>query len=109
MVVTALGTEKDAQMIDSLDGRIDDTFIFHYNFPPYSVGEIGRTGSPKRREIGHGKLARRGIQSVVPAVDEFPYTIRVVSEILESNGSRCLLYTSPSPRDRTRSRMPSSA
>ena len=87
MVVTALGTEKDAQMIDSLDGRIDDTFIFHYNFPPYSVGEIGRTGSPKRREIGHGKLARRGIQSVVPTVDEFPYTIRVVSEILESNGS----------------------
>ena len=74
-------------MIDSLDGRIDDTFIFHYNFPPYSVGEIGRTGSPKRREIGHGKLARRGIQSVVPTVDEFPYTIRVVSEILESNGS----------------------
>ena len=87
LVVTSLGTEKDAQMIDSLDGRIDDTFIFHYNFPPYSVGEIGRTGSPKRREIGHGKLARRGIQSVVPAVDEFPYTIRVVSEILESNGS----------------------
>ena len=70
LVVTALGTEKDAQMIDSLDGRIDDTFIFHYNFPPYSVGEIGRTGSPKRREIGHGKLARRGIQSVVPTVDE---------------------------------------
>ena len=87
LVVTALGTEKDAQMIDSLDGRIDDAFIFHYNFPPYSVGEIGRTGSPKRREIGHGKLARRGIQSVVPTVDEFPYTIRVVSEILESNGS----------------------
>ena len=87
LVVTALGTEKDAQMIDSLEGRIDDTFIFHYNFPPYSVGEIGRTGSPKRREIGHGKLARRGIQSVVPTVDEFPYTIRVVSEILESNGS----------------------
>ena len=87
LVVTALGTVKDAQMIDSLDGRIDDTFIFHYNFPPYSVGEIGRTGSPKRREIGHGKLARRGIQSVVPTVDEFPYTIRVVSEILESNGS----------------------
>ena len=87
LVVTSLGTEKDAQMIDSLEGRIDDTFIFHYNFPPYSVGEIGRTGSPKRREIGHGKLARRGIQSVVPTVDEFPYTIRVVSEILESNGS----------------------
>ena len=87
LVVTALGTEKDAQMIDSLEGRVDDTFIFHYNFPPYSVGEIGRTGSPKRREIGHGKLARRGIQSVVPTVDEFPYTIRVVSEILESNGS----------------------
>ena len=87
LVVTSLGTEKDAQIIDSLNGRIDDSFIFHYNFPPYSVGEIGRTGSPKRREIGHGKLARRGIQSVMPNVKDFPYTIRVVSEILESNGS----------------------
>ena len=87
LVVTTLGTEKDAQMIDSLNGRVDDNFIFHYNFPPYSVGEIGFIGSPKRREIGHGKLARRGIQSVVPSNDDFPYTIRIVSEIMESNGS----------------------
>ena len=87
LVVTTLGTEKDAQMIDSLNGRIDDNFIFHYNFPPYSVGEIGFIGSPKRREIGHGKLARRGIQAVVPSNNDFPYTIRIVSEIMESNGS----------------------
>ncbi len=87
LVVTTLGTEKDAQMIDSLNGKIDDTFIFHYNFPPYSVGEIGFAGSPKRREIGHGKLAKRGVQAVVPKVEDFPYTIRVVSEIMESNGS----------------------
>ena len=87
LVVTTLGTEKDAQMIDSLNGKIDDTFIFHYNFPPYSVGEIGFSGSPKRREIGHGKLAKRGVQAVVPKVEDFPYTVRVVSEIMESNGS----------------------
>ncbi len=87
LVVTTLGTEKDAQMIDSLNGKIDDKFIFHYNFPPYSVGEIGFAGSPKRREIGHGKLAKRGVQSVVPSSEDFPYTIRVVSEIMESNGS----------------------
>ena len=87
LVVTTLGTEKDAQMIDSLNGKIDDTFIFHYNFPPYSVGEIGFAGSPKRREIGHGKLAKRGVQAVVPKVEDFPYTVRVVSEIMESNGS----------------------
>ena len=87
LVVTTLGTEKDAQIIDALSGRVEDGFIFHYNFPPYSVGEIGMVGSPKRREIGHGKLARRGIQSVLPAKGTFPYTIRVVSEILESNGS----------------------
>ena len=87
LVITTLGTEKDAQMIDSLNGKIDDTFIFHYNFPPYSVGEIGFSGSPKRREIGHGKLAKRGVQAVVPKVEDFPYTIRVVSEIMESNGS----------------------
>ncbi len=87
LVVTTLGTEKDAQMIDSLNGKIDDAFIFHYNFPPYSVGEIGFSGSPKRREIGHGKLAKRGVQAVVPKVEDFPYTIRVVSEIMESNGS----------------------
>ena len=87
LVVTTLGTNKDAQMIDSLNGRIDEPFIFHYNFPPYSVGEIGFIGSPKRREIGHGKLARRGVQAVMPTLEEFPYTVRVVSEIMESNGS----------------------
>ena len=87
LVVTTLGTNKDAQIIDSLTGRIEDSFIFHYNFPPYSVGEIGMIGSPKRREIGHGKLARRGVQAVMPSQEEFPYTVRVVSEITESNGS----------------------
>ena len=87
LVVTTLGTNKDAQIIDSLAGRIEDSFIFHYNFPPYSVGEIGMIGSPKRREIGHGKLARRGVQAVMPSQEEFPYTVRVVSEITESNGS----------------------
>ena len=87
LVVTTLGTNKDAQIIDSLNGRIEDSFIFHYNFPPYSVGEIGMIGSPKRREIGHGKLARRGVQAVMPSQDDFPYTVRVVSEITESNGS----------------------
>ena len=87
LVVTTLGTNKDAQMIDSLNGRIDEPFIFHYNFPPYSVGEIGFIGSPKRREIGHGKLARRGVQAVMPTLEDFPYTVRVVSEIMESNGS----------------------
>ncbi|MEK9976338.1 MAG: polyribonucleotide nucleotidyltransferase [Gammaproteobacteria bacterium] len=87
LVVTTLGTNKDAQIIDSLKGRIEDSFIFHYNFPPYSVGEIGMIGSPKRREIGHGKLARRGVQAVMPSQADFPYTVRVVSEITESNGS----------------------
>ena len=87
LVVTTLGTNKDAQIIDSLSGRIEDSFIFHYNFPPYSVGEIGMIGSPKRREIGHGKLARRGVQAVMPSQEDFPYTVRVVSEITESNGS----------------------
>jgi polyribonucleotide nucleotidyltransferase len=87
LVVTTLGTNKDAQMIDSLNGKIDESFIFHYNFPPYSVGEIGFIGSPKRREIGHGKLAKRGVQAVMPDLEKFPYTIRVVSEIMESNGS----------------------
>ena len=87
LVVTTLGTNKDAQMIDSLNGKIDESFIFHYNFPPYSVGEIGFIGSPKRREIGHGKLAKRGVQAVMPDLEKFPYTIRVVSEITESNGS----------------------
>ena len=86
LVVTTLGTDKDAQIIDSLSGKIEDSFIFHYNLPPYSVGEIGMIGSPKRREIGHGKLARRSIEAVLPK-ENFPYTIRVVSEIMESNGS----------------------
>ena len=81
LVVTTLGTNKDAQMIDSLNGRIDEPFIFHYNFPPYSVGEIGFIGSPKRREIGHGKLARRGVQAVMPTLEDFPYTVRVLSLI----------------------------
>ncbi len=86
-VTATLGTERDAQRIDSLEGDITDRFMLHYNFPPYSVGEVGRVGTPKRREIGHGRLARRGIAAVLPSADEFPYVIRVVSEITESNGS----------------------
>ncbi|MDP2608114.1 MULTISPECIES: polyribonucleotide nucleotidyltransferase [unclassified Oceanobacter] len=87
IVVTTLGSARDAQMIDFLHGTKDDPFLFHYNFPPYSVGEAGRLGTPGRREIGHGRLARRGIQAMMPTADEFPYTIRIVSEITESNGS----------------------
>ncbi|MCK5903293.1 MAG: polyribonucleotide nucleotidyltransferase [Cocleimonas sp.] len=87
LVVTTLGTERDAQIIDALTGSYKDHFLLHYNFPPYSVGETGFIGSPKRREIGHGRLAKRGVLSVVPDHEEFPYTIRVVSEITESNGS----------------------
>ena len=87
IVVTTLGSTRDAQMIDFLHGAKDDPFLFQYNFPPYSVGEAGRLGAPGRREIGHGRLARRGIQAMMPNHDEFPYTIRVVSEITESNGS----------------------
>jgi len=87
LVVATLGTNKDAQMIDALEGESKDNFMLHYNFPPYSVGETGQVGSPKRREIGHGRLARRGIQAVLPTQDEFPYVLRVVSEITESNGS----------------------
>ncbi|WP_428771289.1 polyribonucleotide nucleotidyltransferase [Vibrio sp.] len=87
-VVTAtLGTQRDAQIIDELTGERKDYFLLHYNFPPYCVGETGFVGSPKRREIGHGRLAKRGIAAVMPSIDEFPYTIRVVSEITESNGS----------------------
>ncbi|GAA6138864.1 polyribonucleotide nucleotidyltransferase [Arenicella sp. 4NH20-0111] len=86
-VVATLGTERDAQRIDALEGDITDRFMLHYNFPPYSVGEVGRVGSPKRREIGHGRLARRGVAAVLPTAEEFPYVIRVVSEITESNGS----------------------
>jgi len=87
IVVATLGTDRDAQIIDALDGEIRDRFMLHYNFPPYCVGETGFMGSPKRREIGHGKLARRGVEAVLPKAEEFPYTIRVVSEITESNGS----------------------
>ncbi|MGF1685611.1 polyribonucleotide nucleotidyltransferase [Photobacterium japonica] len=87
LVTATLGTQRDAQIIDELTGERKDHFLLHYNFPPYCVGETGFVGSPKRREIGHGKLAKRGIAAVMPSVDEFPYTIRVVSEITESNGS----------------------
>jgi polyribonucleotide nucleotidyltransferase len=87
LVVTTLGTARDAQKIDALEGEMTDSFMLHYNFPPYSVGEAGRTGTPGRREIGHGRLAKRGVLAVMPKEDEFPYSIRVVSEITESNGS----------------------
>jgi polyribonucleotide nucleotidyltransferase len=87
MVVTTLGTTRDAQIIDALEGERREPFMLHYNFPPFSVGETGMMGSPKRREIGHGNLARRGVMAVMPDMTTFPYVIRVVSEILESNGS----------------------
>lgn len=87
IVAATLGTERDAQMIDGLNGKEDSRFMLHYNFPPYCVGETGFVGSPKRREIGHGRLAKRGIQAVMPTEKEFPYVVRVVSEITESNGS----------------------
>ncbi|ABO24688.1 polyribonucleotide nucleotidyltransferase [Shewanella loihica] len=87
LVTCTLGTERDAQKIDSIMGEQTSRFMLHYNFPPYSVGETGMVGSPKRREIGHGKLAWRGIHAVMPTAEEFPYSIRVVSEITESNGS----------------------
>ena len=87
IVIATLGTSRDAQFIESLEGESRDSFLLHYNFPPYSVGECGRMGPPGRREIGHGRLARRGVQAVLPAISDFPYTIRVVSEITESNGS----------------------
>jgi hypothetical protein len=86
-VVTTLGTGDDEQFIDALHGNFKSNFLLHYNFPPYSVGEAGRVGPPGRREIGHGKLAWRALQAVLPAATDFPYTIRVVSEITESNGS----------------------
>jgi polyribonucleotide nucleotidyltransferase len=82
-----LGTTRDAQIIDALEGSYKDQFMLHYNFPPFSVGETGRVGSPKRREIGHGRLAKRGVAAAMPNLEEFGYTIRVVSEITESNGS----------------------
>ncbi|HAO25811.1 MAG TPA: polyribonucleotide nucleotidyltransferase, partial [Methylophaga sp.] len=87
IVVATLGAERDAQMIDAVEGEYRDRFMLHYNFPPFCVGETGFVGSPKRREIGHGKLAKRGIQAVMPTAEEFPYVVRVVSEITESNGS----------------------
>ncbi|WP_150140413.1 polyribonucleotide nucleotidyltransferase [Candidatus Enterovibrio escicola] len=87
LVTATLGTKRDAQIIDSITGEYTDNFLLHYNFPPYCVGETGFIGSPKRREIGHGKLAKRGVLAVMPSQNEFPYTIRVVSEITESNGS----------------------
>ncbi len=87
LVVATLGTQRDAQIIDALAGEYKEPFMLHYNFPPYSVGETGFVGSPKRREIGHGRLAKRGVAAVLPNMDEFPYVIRVVSEITESNGS----------------------
>ena len=87
IVAATLGSSRDAQMIDALEGRRDDPFMLHYNFPPYSVGECGRVGFTSRREVGHGRLARRGINAVLPSQEEFPYAIRVVSEITESNGS----------------------
>ena len=87
LVVTTLGTGRDAQLIDAIEGTFKENFMMHYNFPPSSVGETGRTMGPKRREIGHGRLAKRGVLAVMPHLDDFPYVIRVVSEITESNGS----------------------
>ncbi|MCB1682871.1 MAG: polyribonucleotide nucleotidyltransferase, partial [Pseudomonadales bacterium] len=87
IVVATLGTLRDSAMIDALEGTYKDHFMLHYNFPPYSVGEAGFMGGPKRREIGHGRLARRGVAAVLPDLESFPYTLRVVSEITESNGS----------------------
>ncbi len=87
LVVSTLGTERDSQIIDAIEGERRDRFLLHYNFPPYCVGETGMVGSPKRREIGHGRLAKRGIQAVMPEEGSFPYVVRVVSEITESNGS----------------------
>jgi polyribonucleotide nucleotidyltransferase len=87
IVSATLGNDRDSQILDKLDGEIRDRFMLHYNFPPYSVGETGRMGNPKRREIGHGRLARRGISAVLPKTEDFPYVLRVVSEVTESNGS----------------------
>jgi polyribonucleotide nucleotidyltransferase len=87
LVITTLGTERDSQIIDALDGERREAFMLHYNFPPFCVGETGRVGSPKRREIGHGRLAKRGVLAAMPSIEEFPYSVRVVSEITESNGS----------------------
>lgn len=87
IVVATLGTERDAQMIDAIEGEYRDSFMLHYNFPPFCVGETGMVGSPKRREIGHGRLAKRGVMAAMPDMESYPYTVRIVSEITESNGS----------------------
>ena len=87
LVVTTLGTDRDAQVVDAIEGERKEPFMLHYNFPPFCVGEVGFVGSPKRREIGHGRLAKRGIAAVMPDMADYPYVIRVVSEITESNGS----------------------
>jgi len=87
LVVTTLGTTRDAQIIDALEGSVKDPFMLHYNFPPYSVNETGRVGTPGRREVGHGRLAKRGVLGVMPEMEDYPYSVRVVSEITESNGS----------------------
>jgi polyribonucleotide nucleotidyltransferase len=87
LVVATLGTNRDAQIIDAIEGEYRESFMLHYNFPPYSVGETGQVGSPKRREIGHGRLAKRGVQAVMPDMSSYPYVVRVVSEVTESNGS----------------------
>jgi polyribonucleotide nucleotidyltransferase len=87
LVIATLGTDRDAQIIDALEGESRESFMLHYNFPPYSVGETGQVGSPKRREIGHGRLAKRALQAVLPSEEDFPYVLRVVSEVTESNGS----------------------
>ena len=94
LVACTLGTERFAQTLDELTGERTERFMLHYNFPPYCVGETGMVGSPKRREIGHGRLAKRGVQAVMPSQDEFPYVVRVVSEITESNGSSSIVITS---------------
>ena len=87
LVITTLGTDRDAQIIDAIEGEYKDKFMFHYNFPPFCVGEVGRMFGPKRREIGHGRLAKRGVLAVMPDMETYPYSIRIVSEITESNGS----------------------
>jgi polyribonucleotide nucleotidyltransferase len=87
LVISTLGTERDSQIIDALEGERREHFMLHYNFPPFCVGETGRVGTPKRREVGHGRLAKRGVLAVMPSIEEFPYSVRVVSEITESNGS----------------------
>lgn len=93
LVVATLGTDRDAQMIDAVEGEYRDHFMLHYNFPPYCVGETGFVGSPKRREIGHGRLAKRGMQAVLPSQEDFSYVLRVVAEVTESNGSSSMAST----------------